>query len=120
MRWASTFCWAAMAILACGLGGCSGGGPDAATADANKKALDLEANRKVDSAEALKKKLTEISESGTGFSGSGMAGLRSSIEALRATNPAVVDPLMQDLNELQGAKTPDEVKQIATRMAARL
>jgi hypothetical protein len=118
MRLASIVCWAAFGILACNLGGCGGGGPDAATIEANKKAADLESKFKVDSKEDLKKRLTDISQSGVG--GSGMAGLRSSIEGLRGSDAALADALLADLKALEAARGPDEIKPIAAQMAARL
>jgi hypothetical protein len=120
MRLLSILCCAAFGILAFSLAGCSSNGPDAATAEANKKALDLESNRKVNSTEELKKTLTKMAETGEGGSGSGLAGLRTSIENVRSSNPAVADALLQDLAALQNAKGNDEVKSIAAQMAARL
>ena len=120
MRWMSLLCCLASGFLLCSLGGCGSGGPDAATIEANKKAADLEANRKAGSQEELKKKLTEMAETGAGGTGSGLAGLRSSIESLRSTNPALADALMADFNQLGGARSPEEVKAIAAQMVARL
>jgi len=120
MRRMSLLCCLAFGFLLSSLGGCGAGGPDSATIEANKKAADLEANRKAGSQEELKKKLTEMAETGAGGSGSGLAGLRSSIEGLRASNPAVADALLADLNQLQGARSPEEIKAIAAQMAARL
>jgi hypothetical protein len=118
MRLSSMLCCAVFGILACNLAGCSGNGPNAATAEANKKALDLESTMKVDSAADLKKRLTEISESGV--AGSGLAGLRTSIEGLRSSNAALADALLADFSALQSARGPDEVKRVAAQMAARL
>lgn len=120
MRWASLLCWAAFGILSSSLTGCGASMPDAASVDASKKAADLEGNRKANSAEELKKKLTAIAETGQGGTGSGLAGLRTSIEGLRSTNPAVADALLADFDALQKAQSEEEIKRIAAQMAARL
>jgi hypothetical protein len=120
MRWMSLFFCAAIGMVACSLGGCGAGGPDAATIEANKKNLDLESKNKVNSTEELKKKLNQIAETGAGNMGSGMAGLRSSIEGLRASNAALADSLMADLSTLEQARDSADIKRIASQMAAKL
>jgi hypothetical protein len=115
MRWAKILCLAASGLIVCSLGGCGGGGPDAATVESNKKFADLESRRKADSTEELKKKLAEMAETGAGGSGSGLAGLRTSIENLRASNPAVADALLQDLSNLSRPKAQTRSRRLPPR-----
>lgn len=70
---------------------------------------------KVDSAAEIKKILEGIAASGEG--GSSLVGLRPSIEGLDAPNK---DALLADLTKLEAAASPEQIKQIAKSMAAKL
>ena len=97
------------------VGGCGGG--DAQSSSPTDSVSDDE-RAKVDSIAEIKQRLQEISASGQG--GSSVIGLRPSIEALQATDAAKAQQLLTDLDNLESAQTPEQVKQIATRMAAKL
>src|SRR5262245_1649627 len=104
-------------VLFCLVGaGCSGA-PSAETIAEREKAADLEGKGTVNSRDDLKKRLQDLSQSGIG--GSAFAGLRTSIEGLRATDGPLADALLGDLNDLQKADDPEDVKRIAARMAQR-
>src|SRR5262245_25525404 len=108
---------AGLGLLCFAGAGCSGA-PSAETIAEREKAADLEGKGKVSTKDDLKKRLSDLSESGIG--GSAFAGLRTSIESLRATDGPLADALLGDLNDLQKADNPGDVKRIAARMAQRL
>ena len=81
--------------------------------------VDSGKERAVSSTADLKKRLEEMAASGSG--GSAVLGLKESIDqALRTSNAKLADELMKDVELLQHAQDPAEVKTIATRMAGKL
>lgn len=73
---------------------------------------------KVTGKEELKKRLTSAGETGTG--GSGLAGMREAIEALRGSDAALADQLIKDLSQLEQADDAEKIKSLAKQMAAKL
>ena len=102
----------ALVLLSCCLFGCGNPHGDAPPSGPN---VDLNEQAKVDSPAEIKKMLEAIAESGEG--GSGLVGLRPSIEGLSSPNK---EELLADLDKLEAATDPEEVKKIATRMAGKL
>ena len=67
----------------------------------------------------LKKRLQDVAASGT--SGSGLMGIKESIEqAVRSSNSKLADDLIKDFNLLSQTTDAAEIKTIATRMAEKL
>ncbi len=67
----------------------------------------------------LKKRLEDVAATGT--SGSGLMGIKESIDqAVRPTNAKLADDLTNDFNVLSQVSDPVEIKTIATRMASKL
>ena len=56
----------------------------------------------------------------TGEAGSAASALRPSIEALSATDPAKGKALLADLEKLEAAGSPDQIRAIARKMADKL
>jgi hypothetical protein len=103
----SRLCWVAICLTSLLLG-CGGGAtapsssqPQAATSPAQ-----------------LKEMLEGIAK--TGESGSATMGLRPGIEAFAKENPDKGGALLKDLTKLEAARSPEEVKTIAQKMAEQL
>ena len=73
---------------------------------------------KVTGKEELKKRLTSTGETGTG--GSGLAGIREAIEALRGSDAVLADQLIKDFEQLEQAEDAEQIKALAQQMAAKL
>lgn len=79
------------------------------------------AQQTLSSTQELKDLLTSVSQSGT--LGSGAAGVRNTLEGLKASNPALADGLLKDLERLEKADADgkqSEVMQIAKSMIGKL
>lgn len=88
--------------------GCDSGGGSSATDDSTL----------VGQSPPAKDMLLEIAQSGE--VGSGSMGLRESLEGMKATDSAKAEELLGDLDKLEGASSPDEVKRLAKEMADKL
>lgn len=66
----------------------------------------------------LKQRLNEIAQSGQ--AGSALAGVRESIEQMKASDPQKAEALLKDLDKLESTGDPSQVKAIAKRMADQL
>jgi len=77
-----------------------------------------EVGMKISGKEELKKRLTSVGETGSG--GSGLAGMREAIEALRGSDAALADQLIKDLGQLEQADGAEQIKALAQQMAAKL
>lgn len=79
------------------------------------------AQQTLSSTQELKDLLTSVSQSG--ILGSGVAGVRNTLEGLKASNPALADGLLKDLERLEKAEAggkQSEVMQIAKSMVGKL
>jgi len=79
------------------------------------------AQQTLSSTQELKDLLSSVSQSG--ILGSGVAGVRNTLDGLKASNPALADGLLKDLERLEKAEAdgrPSEVMQIAKSMAGKL
>lgn len=95
-----------------GITGCGGGGGGSGTS------IPVEQANMTNSKADLKARLTEIAS--TGAAGSGLAGMKESIEALKATDGPLAEGLLADLAKLEAASGESQVKTIAKGMAAKL
>jgi hypothetical protein len=66
----------------------------------------------------IKKILTDIAESGR--PNSALTGVGAYLDELKKTDSAGAAALQEDLTKLQQSQNPDEVKEIAGRMASKL
>jgi hypothetical protein len=67
------------------------------------------------SREELKVRLQEIAN--TGAAGSALAGMKSGIEALKATDEKLAAALLADFEKLEKANGPAQAKSLAKKMA---
>jgi hypothetical protein len=68
--------------------------------------------------EEIKKILTDIAEAGR--PNSGLTRVESYLKDLKSEDSALATALQEDLAKLQQSQNPDEVKEIAGRMASKL
>lgn len=104
-------------VLATGFGLATGCGPAAAPSG---PATDT-AQQVLSSTQELKELLNSVSQSG--ILGSGIAGVRNTLDGMKASNPALAEGLLKDLERLEKAEADgrqSEVKQIAASMAGKL
>lgn len=66
----------------------------------------------------LKQRLESVAQTGAG--GSGLAGIREAIEAMKATDASLAEELLKDMESLDKAQTPDQIKAVAGRMAVKI
>jgi hypothetical protein len=93
------------------ISGCGGSAPSG-------NSLPTEQAMKVSGKEELKKRLLSVAQSGNG--GSGLAGMREAIGALKATDAALADQLLQDFGPLEQAEDAEQIKSMAQKMADKL
>lgn len=67
---------------------------------------------------AAKALLTDVANSGE--LGSGASLIRDSLEQLKTTDPAKAEPLLKELDELEGMSDPAKIKAKAKSMADKL
>jgi len=101
-----------MLLSIAGVSAVSGCGPGSSPTPSTEQSL------KVSGKEELKKRLTSVGESGNG--GSGLAGMREAIEALRGSDAALADQLIKDFGQLEQADGAEQIKALAQQMAAKL
>lgn len=95
-----------------GIAGCGGGGGGSGTS------VPVEQANTTTSKSELKARLSEIAT--TGAAGSSLAGMKESIEALKATDGPLAEGLLADLAKLETTTNETQIKSIAKEMAAKL
>jgi hypothetical protein len=101
----------ALALLMSSLGLVTGCGSSQSTTPS----LSPEQLNAVNSREELKQRLQAIVNSGT--AGSALAGMKSGIEALKATDEKLAIALLVDFEKLEKANGPAQTKSLAKKMA---
>lgn len=103
--------WWLLIISVVVLTGCGGTGtpPDLPNTE---KAL------QVSGKDQLKQRLESVAQTGAG--GSGLAGIREAIDAIKASDASLAEQLLKDMDALDKAQTPDQIKAIAGRMAVKI
>jgi hypothetical protein len=91
---------------------CDNGGGEEAGAVSDDQAAQLASTAE------LKQTLQDIANSGDG--GSALMGLRPSIESMESADPEKAKLLLAELDELESAESPEDIKRIAEQMAGKL
>lgn len=78
----------------------------------------VEETQEIMPADGIKARLQEVAASGMG--GSALMGIRESLEAYKATDEQKANELLADLGNLEAAQDPEQVKRLASEMAAKL
>ena len=103
---------ALMLLAVAGISTVSGCGPSFKPTPSTEQSL------KVSGKEDLKKRLLSVAETGNG--GSGLAGMREAIGALKVSDAALADQLIKEFGRLEQAEDAEQIKALAKQMAEKL